>query len=107
MPASVRSEMMEKEAAVLPLPAASVAAPLGSETLTGPSAVGMTLKVNVLELFALKLAIEPLVTTSLEAANPVTPSEKVIVIGMAANVVGFVAGEENVAVGAVVSGTFG
>ena len=76
---AVRSEVIEKSAdAVLPLPAVSWAAPAFTFTVTGPSAVGVTSKVQVVPLPWTFDAV-PFVTVIPPAVNPVTASLKVAV----------------------------
>jgi hypothetical protein len=64
--------------AVLPLPAASWAAPALTVTATGPSPVGVTSKVQVVPLPCTFDAV-PLVTAMPAVVNPVTASLKVTV----------------------------
>src|SRR6476661_2313689 len=73
--------MNDVAAAVLPLPAASVATFAGTFTVTGPPAVGVMLNVYVAPE-PLKLPMVPLPTVMLPAIKPVTLSENVTVNGM-------------------------
>jgi hypothetical protein len=91
-------------AAVLPLPAVSLAPPVGTSTVTLPSSDGVIVAVYDAPL-PLKLATEPFPTVRSPDVNPVTDSLNVIVIGIGDVFVGLLAELETVTVGAVVSMT--
>ena len=66
-------------AAVEGLPAASIAAPAATSTVTSPSkpAVGVTTSVYTVLLTAVNVPLDPLVTVTSSAVKPVTASAKV------------------------------
>ena len=72
-------------------PAASVAAPARTETVTAPSPVGVTSNVNVVVSTAVTVPTVPFSTDTPLAANPVTASLNVAVNVIGADRVGLVA----------------
>ena len=75
-------------AAVLPLPAVSMATSAATSTVTSPSAVGVISAVNSVSPSApVKAEAAPLPTAMSSTAKPATPSEKVIVAMKAAMLV--------------------
>lgn len=82
--------------------AASIPAAAGISTVTGPSVVGVTTIVYTVELTALKLQVDALVTLKSPPVTQVTGSLNVAVTVNAA-FVGFEAGVERTTVGALVS----
>src|SRR5947207_5112415 len=98
---AVRSEVTETGSdAVFPFPAASTAASATTVTVTGPSAVGVMVKVYVCGFTVTTLDIAPLFTSTPAVENPFTFSLNVAVNGSVAAFVGLVAEVVRVAVGA-------
>src|SRR5262245_1122297 len=91
-PGMVLSTVMENwGAAVLALPATSVATPAPILAVTAPLAVGAMLAVYVLASICVKLLSAPFVTVMSEAMKLLTSSVNVTVIGIEVSPVGLVA----------------